>query len=578
MKAIRENPFRIIGVPANSTEKEIQKQLSKTKAYAKVGKVADNDYDFSFMGSISRSEEDIQEASNKIQQSHNKLHYSLFWFIKNTPFDEIALNNLHDDDIGKAIEIWEKTLKEKITTKNFSTYQNLSTLYIALSTIKEGIALSRLQKGIFLKGNLINSDYISDLSKLVTGNGLSANSNEISKLFVDEIIELLKPYLNKQINGISIPDFIRLFDSFPESIRKYVSSKFTDNPMSSIENQIEKTSRKRENNPRNAEEYGEKLFNKTKSDLKMLKNLMGVNNLQLQMIINKLANEILQCSIDFFNKLRDEDTDYDPGNDALRIAKYSKKIGATGQTKDRIDEAMTSIQEWVDDKPNRERQEAIAEDIVYITNRLQRFQNLSNSIDNARDFVVSCKSYLSNIKNELGGGDALYLKISSAVVNNALGMVIEVVNREQSHIQYDKTKLITLPGTISAAVNVLELMESFGMDSDVRNRFNTNKRTIKSIKSQLDTITNASRSYGSSSNSSSSGCYIATMAYGDYDHPQVIILRKFRDETLANTYLGRSFISFYYATSPILVKVFKNRKHINMLIRKLLNKFINVIK
>jgi len=51
-----------------------------------------------------------------------------------------------------------------------------------------------------------------------------------------------------------------------------------------------------------------------------------------------------------------------------------------------------------------------------------------------------------------------------------------------------------------------------------------------------------------------SGCYVATCVYGTYDCPQVWTLRRFRDNTLAETTLGRVFICIYYAISPTLVK------------------------
>jgi hypothetical protein len=47
-------------------------------------------------------------------------------------------------------------------------------------------------------------------------------------------------------------------------------------------------------------------------------------------------------------------------------------------------------------------------------------------------------------------------------------------------------------------------------------------------------------------------CFVATAAYGDYGHPQVVLLRRFRDRTLASSELGREAISFYYRHSPIL--------------------------
>lgn len=51
-------------------------------------------------------------------------------------------------------------------------------------------------------------------------------------------------------------------------------------------------------------------------------------------------------------------------------------------------------------------------------------------------------------------------------------------------------------------------------------------------------------------------CYVATCVYGSYDCPQVWTLRRYRDDTLAATWYGRTFVRIYYATSPTLVKWF----------------------
>lgn len=52
------------------------------------------------------------------------------------------------------------------------------------------------------------------------------------------------------------------------------------------------------------------------------------------------------------------------------------------------------------------------------------------------------------------------------------------------------------------------------------------------------------------------GCYVATCVYSSYDCPQVWTLRRFRDNTLANSCFGRAFIKIYYALSPTLVRYF----------------------
>ena len=64
------------------------------------------------------------------------------------------------------------------------------------------------------------------------------------------------------------------------------------------------------------------------------------------------------------------------------------------------------------------------------------------------------------------------------------------------------------------------------------------------------------------------------MAYGDYNHPQVMELRKFRDEVLSKSFLGRNFIKIYYRFSPLLVEKLKNKPKTNEIIRSFLNHLI----
>ncbi|MFC2664952.1 MAG: CFI-box-CTERM domain-containing protein, partial [Prevotella histicola] len=71
---------------------------------------------------------------------------------------------------------------------------------------------------------------------------------------------------------------------------------------------------------------------------------------------------------------------------------------------------------------------------------------------------------------------------------------------------------------------------------------------------------------------------IATMAYGNYDHPQVVILRHFRDMFLSQRQWGRWFITYYYRYSPKLVERLKDHALINKFIRKVLDGFILFVK
>ena len=73
----------------------------------------------------------------------------------------------------------------------------------------------------------------------------------------------------------------------------------------------------------------------------------------------------------------------------------------------------------------------------------------------------------------------------------------------------------------------------------------------------------------------SGGCYVATAVYGSYDCPEVWTLRRFRDNTLAETWYGRAFIRAYYAVSPTLVKWFGHTEWFNHMWRGTLDRMVN---
>lgn len=72
----------------------------------------------------------------------------------------------------------------------------------------------------------------------------------------------------------------------------------------------------------------------------------------------------------------------------------------------------------------------------------------------------------------------------------------------------------------------------------------------------------------------SGGCYVATAVYGSYDCPEVWTLRRFRDNTLAETWYGRAFIRTYYAISPTLVKWFGNTEWFKNMWKPTLDKMV----
>jgi hypothetical protein len=69
-------------------------------------------------------------------------------------------------------------------------------------------------------------------------------------------------------------------------------------------------------------------------------------------------------------------------------------------------------------------------------------------------------------------------------------------------------------------------------------------------------------------------CYIATAVYRSYDAPEVLCLRRFRDEILSTYILGRLFIKLYYLFSPPIAERLKKAWRVNTLVRRALDIFV----
>lgn len=74
--------------------------------------------------------------------------------------------------------------------------------------------------------------------------------------------------------------------------------------------------------------------------------------------------------------------------------------------------------------------------------------------------------------------------------------------------------------------------------------------------------------------SSSSGCFVATAVYGSSDHPAVLVLRRYRDETLNTSRTGRLLIRIYYKVGPGLAAVVSSVSILSYGCRRLIDRLI----
>jgi hypothetical protein len=134
---------------------------------------------------------------------------------------------------------------------------------------------------------------------------------------------------------------------------------------------------------------------------------------------------------------------------------------------------------------------------------------------------------------------------------------------------------VTIPGFSTSSEVALLIVNTTDVDNH-RANFSTDGNTLNVQEPTGGTV------YGTTGSSSSStgggggggGCFIATAAYGSYLHPQVQILRNFRDHFLLTNAPGRAFVAFYYRTSPPLADFIARHELLRAMVRAALTPVI----
>ena len=533
MNIIENNPYRILGVFVNSPTKERVANQTKLKTFLKVGKAAVFLLDLpQVLPSIVRSQEMVAEAEAKLALPADQLKNALFWFVKNTPLDEIAFKHLYAGDMEGAMDIW---------SKKADLYSLQNRLVCALIKKNYGDAIRDAE--------LLYSHFSNAFVEAVVGTNSLIDANELAFQFLDVLC-----------NEIPTDKVLPLIKN--ETWRLHVSSTVTKPTIGALLCAVDKAHAVRGKGAQKRYEAGKKLMQEAKPLLIKLGQLLAPENLQYQMVADKVGLEVLQCGIDYFN----DSEDADAARNAMILQEFALQtvVGkmAKGRCKENVDTLKKIGPEHIVLKELTGLSQLVKK--LDVTNKgIGTYNSIKEAFSIVKQFIEESNSHLISIKEKLGRENKLYISTSSVIATSAVNAIVTILNREQLIVRNDKYKLRTL---ILSAAKLMYMVGNFDMDNRTNEYYSRNKDALV----EMDNATDP--------NLVSEGCYIATMAYCDYNHPQVLVLREFRDLYLDKRGWGKQFIKIYYKYSPRLVEKLKDYTLINKIIRKSLDCFIFCIK
>ncbi len=478
MQLIEYNPFRIIGVLAGTSSKEEHTKVRKLKMYVAADQEIPLDYFFSTLGNQSRSLNQIEKSTSKLNLNDDRIIAALFWFYEgNKVTDQTAFDLLKEDGLKEAVSIWEKLTESssEVTQKNASAYNNLGTLYLSKNNFKNGLGL---------KLAFLESDYSDILISKVTDETFKVSKTEIQMRFLKTLFEDIK---NDKL--IETSELLEILNSIDFSAKKLFLEQFIDEPIKYIEEQISISKRKLNDNKAAGSVLANDLINSSSQNLTLVKSVVGKSAIKYTNTSDKIANQVCVCASSYFNHYKDSNTD--PSVSAMDLFLKAKKIAEGSVTKQRIQENIENVEEWIADKPERDKQKKIAADFEKIIKLFKRYDEKADTISNADDLVDEARPILNNIKSVLGSTDDLYLRLSTRIADQALSYIIEEVNQAQSKIEYQH-QIASFKLVLRSAIILANKIKTFDLEYNFKvNRLNENYDVLEGLCRQLNVSTSS---------------------------------------------------------------------------------------
>ena len=395
IKAIINNPYRILGVYSNSPKKEQIANKGKMQAFLRVKKSMPFPLDLKgILPEIKRTQDEVDYADSELALSSGQIKHAQFWFVNKTQIDGVAFNHLLAGNIDSAMEIWSKS-------KNMSSLQNLFVCYL----IKGDYTNAITDCAIPFYNNFAKT-FVSLIDEKYT-----ISASELISSIVDTLAE-------EGLNTIAIANCIS------DSIWKgQIETKRVNPLLSQLESHISEAKSTKGKGCNARLNAGNKLKIVSKPLLNSLKSIMSSNDTRYQMIADKTSQEVLQCSIDYYN----DSDDFDAPAKALPLCEYAKTIAIGNAAQQRCNENYAVLKRAFDNTPPIE----VTSEVKEIEELLMWYQTQKRTSAIGLNLLKKARLPLISIKEKLGKDNEFYLEISSKLGSAALSNVIDDVNKAQ---------------------------------------------------------------------------------------------------------------------------------------------------
>ena len=389
---VGKNPYRVLGVYGNATSKEVQKNLSRIAAFAKVGRTEEFYTDFKVAFRVSfqrlnagsedthfkleRDEEMVVAAQAQLHSAGDRLLHLCFWWTCATPADEAAFRKLETGDLEGAREIWNRR-------------SNVSAVVNAMTT----------------------SWLLADTAMV------GAKAEELFCTMGDELCALVDPTLRLETEALIRRFFVALtevgcrVETLPQGtheVWRRLWSEYAAMPyLRAIEKEVAAAASLGDVPAENLQ-AAKRLKALAVRVLPQLKKIYVDDVLAYQVQADKLAEAVLQRAIVFFN----ESGGGKAVNQAMPLQQYALSIAEGEQTRQRCRKNVEILQRLLEKMPPK----AVLPQVKTLRDEMQRAnalgKNAQASLDAAKKMQSLSQRLLPEIRKASVGKATFYKSLA----------------------------------------------------------------------------------------------------------------------------------------------------------------------
>lgn len=466
LKCVSQNPFRILGVTADASKKDIIANVNKFRAFLKVGRHVNGAFDtIPGISSVERTVEAIESAEKAIELPIDQLRWSMFWFVNKTPIDKIAFNHISSGNFDKALEIWNKM-------DNISSLHNRILIYL----------LRRDWYNATLTAGALLADYPSEVCSSVDTT-LELGSKELLNLFFSSLEEedcSIIPQIYSDLEQKGLPYDYNKWINVLEQI-------YASQEMRQLSKCIAESKAANRKDTKLMRFYVDILLNN--KNLPQISDLLGPDSSDYIVIASKAASEALDCAINYFINSKNQD---DVAEETLDLVNKVCEMAPLGSmARQRCEDSLEKIRGIVSNLPPKE----VRYYHKLLQSRIDDYDNEPSTIPQASQFLKDCAPYLMSIKATLGANNEYYIKISTRIASAVVNDVIEDFNMQSEKLL---PQLKTASGSnresivrqfkavLKSATILMYQLQYIGMDPIFKEKrylpnYNTFKEQAKSV-------------------------------------------------------------------------------------------------